>query len=488
VDSAITATRAPRARTTENSGARRWIALGVVCFGALMIVLDGTIVNIALPSIQRDLGFSQTGLAWVVNAYVLTFGGFLLLGGRVADLIGRRTVLMAGLALFTAASLFCGLASTQWMLIGGRAVQGIGGAVVQAVALSVILDLFPEPGARAKAMSVWGFVASAGGAVGVVLGGVLTQVSDWHLIFLINLPIGVLAIALARPLLPSVPGVGLGEGIDIGGAVTITLAPILAVFGILSASESGWASPVVIVCLALALAVLAAFVAIERRAKAPIVPLRVFRSAAVSISNIVMVCMMAAFFGWFFFSPLYMQRVLGFDSLQTGLGFLPAMLVFGTMSSGIAATIVGRLGPKRSLLGGMSLAVLGLALLSRAPVGGSYLLDVAPGMFLIAIGGGLGFLPLILIATGDATPEESGLISGLISTSQMVGGAIGLAILAAIAAGRTLAVGGISADAVALNEGYHAAFLLAATLAAVGVALATRLPSGEARTGSTAIH
>jgi MFS family permease len=363
------------------------------------------------------------------------------------------------------------------MLIGARAVQGIGGAIVQAVALSVILDLFPEPVARAKAMSVWGFVASAGGAVGVVLGGVLTQIGDWHLVFLINLPIGILAIALAWPLLPRVPGIGLGQGVDLGGAFTITAAPILVVYGILGASESGWASPQVIVCLVLATLILAAFIVIERRVRAPIVPLRVFRSQAIAISNIVMVCMMAAFFGWFFFSPLYMQRVLGFDSLQTGLGFLPAMLVFGAMSAGISAKVVGRFGPKRTLIGGMSLATVGLSLLTRTPVAGTYLIDLAPAMLLIAVGGGLGFLPLILIATSDARPQDSGLVSGLVSTSQMVGGAVGLAILATIAAARTFGVGGASANAAALLEGYHLAFVVAASLAAVGVTLAIRLPS-----------
>jgi EmrB/QacA subfamily drug resistance transporter len=447
-----------------------------------MIVLDGTIVNIALPSIQRDLGFSQAGLAWVVNAYILTFGGFLLLGGRAADLFGKRRVLIGGLALFTAASLACGLATAPWMLIGARAVQGIGGAIVQAVAFSVILDLFPEPASRAKAMSVWGFVASAGGAVGVVLGGVLTQVSDWHLIFLLNLPIGILAIAFSRPLLPNIPGVGLRQGVDVWGAITITAAPILAVYGILSASEAGWGSPQVIVCIALALVILAAFVMIERRAATPIVPLRIFRSTAIRVSNVVMVCMMAAFFAWFFFVPLYMQRVLGFDSLQTGLGFLPAMLVFGSMSAGIAAKIVGHFGAKPSLLFGMSLAVCGLALLARAPLNGSYAMDVAPAMFLIAIGGGLGFLPLILIGVGDARAQDSGLVSGLLSTSQMVGGAIGLAILVSIATARTVGISaGIAADASALNEGYRLAFVVAASLAAIGVALATRLPSGSAQ-------
>jgi EmrB/QacA subfamily drug resistance transporter len=454
-------------------GPRRWAALGLVCFGALMIVLDGTIVNIALPSIQRDLGFSQAGLAWVVNAYVLTFGGFLLLGGRAADLIGRRTVFTVGLAIFTAASLACGFAPTQWVLIAARAVQGIGGAIVQAVAFSLILDLFQEPRSRAKAMSVWGFVASAGGAVGVVLGGVLTQTGDWHLIFLLNVPIGIVAIALARPLLPASHGLGLGGGVDGWGALTITAAPILAVYGILQASDAGWTSPMVIAPLALSLLTIAAFVVIERRARAPIVPLRIFRAPAVSLSQVVIVSLMAAFFGWFFFSPLYMQRVLGFDSLQTGLGFLPAMLVFAAMSLGIAAWIVGRAGPKRALLAGMSIAVVGLALLARTPVTGSYASDLLPAMLLIAVGGGLGFLPLILIAVGDAGPEDNGLVSGLVSTSQMVGGAIGLAVLVSLAAART---GGAIADPAALNDGYHVAFLVAAGLTATGLALATRLP------------
>jgi len=472
----VSAALAPRSIEGEQEvarpGTRRWAALGLVCFGALMIVLDGTIVNIALPSIQRDLGFSQAGLAWVVNAYVLTFGGFLLLGGRAADLIGRRAVFVAGLAIFTAASLACGLAPTQWVLLAARAIQGIGGAIVQAVAFSLILELFREPGPRAKAMSVWGFVSSAGGAVGVVLGGVLTQTGDWHLIFLLNVPIGIVAIALARPLLPSGRGVGLAAGVDLWGALAITAAPILAVYGILQASDAGWTSAAVLAPVGLALVAIAAFVVIERRASAPIVPLRIFRSPAVSVSQVVIVSLMAAFFGWFFFSPLYMQRVLGFGALQTGLGFLPAMLVFAAMSLGIAAWIVGRVGPKPALLAGMSIAVLGLALLGRAPVAGVYAIDVLPAMLLIAVGGGLGFLPLILIATGEATPQDSGLVSGLVSTSQMVGGAIGLAVLVSLAAART----GGATDPAALNDGYHVAFLAAAALTVAGLVLATRLP------------
>jgi EmrB/QacA subfamily drug resistance transporter len=455
------------------SGTRRWAALGLVCFGALMIVLDGTIVNIALPSIQRDLGFTQSGLAWVVNAYVLTFGGFLLLGGRAADLIGRRAVFVAGLAIFTAASLACGLAPAQWVLVAARAVQGIGGAIVQAVAFSLILELFREPGPRAKAMSVWGFVSSAGGAVGVVLGGVLTQAGDWHLIFLLNVPIGIVAIALARPLLPASRGLGLAAGVDLPGALAITAAPILAVFGILQASDAGWTSPIVLAPVGIALVVLAAFVRIERRAIAPIVPLRIFRSPVVSLSQIVIVAFMTAFFGWFFFSPLYMQRVLGFGALLTGLGFLPAMLAFAAMSLGIAAWVVGRIGQKRALLAGMSLAVLGLVLLARTPVAGVYPVDVLPAMLLIAVGGGLGFLALILIATGEATPQDSGLVSGLVSTSQMVGGAIGLAVLVSLAATRSA---GASADPSALNDGYHLAFGAAAALTAGGLIVATRLP------------
>lgn len=456
--------------------ARRWLALGLVCFGALMIVLDATIVNIALPTIQRDLGFSQADLAWVVNAYVLTFGGFLLLGGRAADLVGRRTIFVTGLAIFTAASLACGSASAQWMLVAARAVQGIGGAIVQAVALSLILDLFPEPGARAKAMSVWGFVASAGGAVGVVLGGALTQTGDWHVIFLINVPIGLLAIACARPLLPASRGLGLGNGVDVGGALTITAAPMLAVYGILTASQSGW-NATSIGSIALGLIVLAAFVVIEQRVPFPLVPLRIFRSRAITLSNILMACVTAAFFGWFFFSPQYMQRVLGLDALQTGLGFLPANLILGAMSLGISARIVGRFGPKRSAIAGLALIVVGLALFVRAPVGGTYAIDVLPAMLVLALGGGIGFLPLILIAVGEAGPQDGGLVSGLVSTSQQVGGAIGLAVLASAAAMRTGAPA--TSSVAALNDGYQLAFLIAAAIAAAGLALATRLPATD---------
>jgi EmrB/QacA subfamily drug resistance transporter len=473
MSAAVAARETEEVEEGATPSARRWLALGLVSFGALMIVLDGTIVNIALPTIQRDLGFSQADLAWVVNAYVLTFGGFLLLGGRAADLIGRRAIFIAGLAVFTAASLACGFANTQWLLVAARAVQGVGGAIVQAVALSLILDLFPEPVARAKAMSVWGFVASAGGAVGVVLGGALTQAGDWHLIFLINVPIGLLAIACARPLLPAAPGIGLEGGVDVAGALTITVAPMLAVYGILTASEHGWDSPLALASIALAVVVLAAFIAIERRVPAPLVPLRIFRSKAITLSNVLIACVTASFFGWFFFSPLYMQRVLGFDSLQTGIGFLPAMIVLGAMSLGIAAKIVLRFGPKPSVVGGLILIVSGLVLFVRTPVGGAYVIDVLPAMLILALGGGISFLPLILIAVGDASPEDSGLVSGLVSTSQMVGGAIGLAVLASVAA---MTTGGASADPAALNNGYHAAFLVAAVLAAVGLAIATRLP------------
>jgi EmrB/QacA subfamily drug resistance transporter len=421
-----------------------------------------------------------------VNAYVLTFGGFLLLGGRAADLVGRRTVFVFGLAIFTVASLACGFASSQWMLVTARAVQGIGGAIVQAVALSLILDLFQGTAARARAMSVWGFVASAGGAVGVVLGGVLTQAGDWHLIFLLNVPIGLIAIALARPLLPGGRGVGLDEGVDIGGAITITVAPILAVYGILTASESGWSSPEVIGCLGLALVVLAAFVAIERRARNPIVPLRIFRSAAVSISNVVMVFMMVAFFGWFFFSPLYAQHILGYGALETGLTFLPATLTMGALSLGLAAKVVTRFGPKRPLVGGMLLFTVGLLVFARAPVNGAFVPDILVPMFLLGLSAGISFMPLFLIATAEVSPEDSGLVSGLISTSQMIGGALGLALLAGLAAAQATSMASSGVPQLeAINDGYHAAFVLGAVLSLVTAVLAaTQLPQTKLRTSA----
>jgi EmrB/QacA subfamily drug resistance transporter len=431
-----------------------------------MIVLDQTIVNVALPAIQRDLGFSQNSLAWVVNAYMLTFGGFLLLTGRAADLLGRRVVLMSGLALFTLASLACGLAGSQTMLVVARAVQGVGGAAVQAVSLSIIVTLFPEPAERAKAMGVWTFVAAGGGTAGVLLGGILTQVLSWHWIFLINVPVGAAAVALARPLLPATPGLGLEKGVDVGGALAVTAAPVLAVYAIVQTNQYGWVSVQTLGMLALALVIAAVFVAIERRTAAPLVPLRIFHSRTIAVANAVIALFVASFFGWFFFAPLYMQRILNFTSFQTGASFLPVSLTIGILSIGVAARIIERYGARTPLLVGTALSGLGFLLFARAPIDGNFVVDVLPPMLLLGFGAGISFMPIILIAVSDSDPADSGLVSGLMSTSQMIGGAVGLAVLASLAVARTATLsGGGPVSPAALNGGYHAVFLAAAAMA-----------------------
>jgi EmrB/QacA subfamily drug resistance transporter len=453
---------------------RRWLALGTVCLSSLMIVLDATIVNVALPAIQQDLGFSQADLAWVVNAYLLTFGGCMLLAGRTADIVGRRTILIFGIGLFALASLACGLAQSQTMLIAARAIQGVGGSIVSGVSASIVLVLFSEQSERAKALSVWGFVGSGGGTVGVILGGLLTQALNWHWIFLVNVPVGVIAILLARPLLPRTPGIGFARGgVDVAGTLTVLGAPMLAVYGIINAGQAGWTSTTTLVCLAAAALVTVAFILVESRAAAPLVPLRIFRSRTVAVSNIIIAISGAAFFGWFFFSPLYAQQILGYDSLQTGLTFLPATLVMAALSLGLTARIVSLTGPKPPLVAGMLLFTLGMLLFARAPVDGTFVRDILPPMFLLGLGSGLSFMPLFLIATREASADESGLISGLISTSQLIGGAIGLALLAGLAAVRTgvaAAQGASTADA--LVDGFHAAFLLGAGLGLVSAILA----------------
>ena len=463
---------------------RRWFALGMVCLSSLMIVLDATIVNVALPAIQHDLGFSEADLAWIVNAYLLTFGGCMLLAGRAADILGRRTMLMIGIALFTLASLACGLAQSQAVIVVARGIQGIGGSIVSAVSLSLVLVLFERPAERAKAMSIWGFVGSGGGTVGVIAGGVLTQGLNWHWIFLVNVPIGLLALAMAFPLLPSTPGLGLRRGLDVGGTLAVVAAPMLAVYGIVNAGQAGWTSATTLVSLALSLLTLVGFVALERRVRAPLVPLGIFRSRTVVVTNLITAISGAAFFGWFFFSPLYAQHVLHYDALQTGLTFLPATLTMGALSLGIAAWIVARFGPKPPLVAGMLLFTLGLGLFGRAPVDGAFLPDIAVPMFLLGLGAGISFMPLFLIATADATSSDSGLVSGLISTSQMIGGAVGLALLAGFAAAWTGArLTGGELPQVALNDGYHAAFWLAAGLSLVTAGVAAtqvRTPAAAA--------
>ena len=450
----------------------RWLALYVLCLASLMIVLDVTIVNVALPSIREDLGFSETSLAWVVNAYLLTYGGFLLLGGRLGDLFGHRRMFLAGISLFTLASLANGLATTQEMLIGARAVQGVGGAVASAVSLSLMMNLFTEPADRAKAMGLFGFVAAGGGSIGVLLGGILVNSLDWHWIFLVNFPIGILVVILALRLLPADQVSRTRARIDFAGAVTVTGALMLAVYAIVNGNQAGWTSAQTLGLLGAAGALFVTFLVVETRVSAPLVPLRLFRLRNVAVSNVVGVLWAAAMFAWFFLSALYLQLVLGYSPLQVGLAFLPANLIMGAFSIGLSAKLVMRYGIRLPLGVGLGLAGAGLLLFARAPVDGNFVVDVLPSMILLGFGAGMAFNPVLLAAMSDVEPSESGLASGVVNTSFMMGGALGLAVLASIAAHRTTTLTAEGEDHLsALVGGYHVAFVVGAifAIAAAGI-------------------
>ena len=458
--------------TGNTDSRKRWLALYVLCAGVLMIVLDTTIVNVALPSIREDLHFSETSLVWVVNAYMLTFGGFLLLGGRLGDLFGHRKVFLLGITLFTVASLACGLANSQALLITARAIQGLGGAVVSAVSLSLIMNLFTEPVDRAKAMGIYGFVCAGGGSIGVLLGGLLTNALSWHWIFLVNLPIGVVVYGLCMSLLQRGSAQAAAARLDIAGAVTVTTALMLAVYAVVNGNEAGWTSAQSIGMLVSSVVLMALFIGIEARVREPLMPLSLFRLRNVATANVVGVLWAAAMFAWFFISALYMQLVLGYSALQVGLGFLPANLIMAAFSLGLSAKIVMRLGIRSPLAIGLLLAAIGLALFARAPAGGNFALDVLPGMLLLGLGAGIAFNPVLLAAMSDVKPEESGLASGVVNTSFMMGGALGLAVLASVAAARTSNLLASGADAIAaLNGGYHLAFLIGALFAATAALL-----------------
>lgn len=457
-------------------GRQRWWALMVLCLGVLMIVLDTTIVNVALPSIREDLHFTETSLVWVVNAYMLTFGGFLLLGGRLGDLLGHRRMFLAGLVLFTVASLACGLARGQGLLIAARAAQGLGGAVVSAVSLSLIMNLFTEAGERARAMGVYGFVCAGGGSLGVLLGGLLTSKLSWHWIFLVNIPIGVAVYALCLRLLPAARGAAGGGKLDVAGALTVTASLMLAVYAVVNGNEAGWTSAQSLGLLGAAALLMALFLAIEARVAEPLMPLALFRLRNVATANVVGVLWAAGMFAWFFVSALYMQLVLGYDAMQVGLAFLPANLIMAAFSLGLSAKLVMRFGIRGPLATGLLLAALGLALFARAPVDGHFAADVLPGMLLLGLGAGIAFNPMLLAAMSDVEPGQSGLASGVVNTAFMMGGALGLAVLASLAAARTAALAGAGAAPVAaLAGGYRVTFLAGAVIAAVAAALAAAL-------------
>jgi EmrB/QacA subfamily drug resistance transporter len=453
-------------------GRKRWFALLVLCLGDLMIVLDSTIVNVALPSIKADLGFSQTSLAWVVNAYLLTFGGFLLLGGRLGDLYGHRRLFLIGITLFTAASVACGLSTTPGVLVAARAVQGLGGAVVSAVALSLIMNLFTEPAERAKAMGVFGFVLAGGGTIGVLLGGVLTDTLNWHWIFLVNVPIGAIVYALSLRLIPAAGGSDAAGRLDVAGAVTVTVSLMLAVYAIVNGNQEGWTSGQTLGLLVAAATLLAVFLAIEARVRSPLMPLALFRLRNIATANVVGILWAAAMFAWFFLSALYLQLVLGYSPLQVGLGFLPANLIMGAFSLGLSAKLVMRFGIRTPLAVGLLLAAVGLALFARAPVDGNFVVDVLPSMILLGFGAGMAFNPVLLAAMNDVAPEESGLASGVVNTAFMMGGALGLAVLASLAASRTDSLRASGDDPLAaLTGGYHLAFLVGAIFAVAAAAI-----------------
>ncbi|MCO5397593.1 DHA2 family efflux MFS transporter permease subunit [Ralstonia soli] len=452
---------------------KRWLALIVLCLGVLMIVLDTTIVNVALPSIRADLGFTETALVWVVNAYMLTFGGFLLLGGRLGDLFGHRKLFLLGITLFTLASAACGLANSQGVLITARAVQGLGGAVVSAVSLSLIMNLFTSPADRAKAMGIYGFVCAGGGSIGVLLGGLLTSALSWHWIFLVNLPIGVAVYAACVALLPAGKPLADRAKLDVAGAIAVTASLMLAVYAIVHGNEAGWASTQTLTQLGIAVALMIAFLVIESRVSHPLMPLRMFALRNVATANVVGVLWAAAMFAWFFISALYMQRVLNYSAMQVGLAFLPANIIMAVFSLGLSAKLVMRFGIRAPLSLGLLVAAVGLMLFARAPADGSFALDVLPGMLLLGLGAGVAFNPVLLAAMSDVAPDESGLASGVVNTSFMMGGALGLAILASLAAARTEGLAAAGADATAaLNGGYHLAFLLGAVAAVLASALA----------------
>jgi EmrB/QacA subfamily drug resistance transporter len=457
---------------TEITDRSRWLALYVLCAGVLMIVLDATVVNVALPSIQDDLGFSQTSLAWVVNAYLIAFGGLLLLGGRIGDLVGHRRIFLIGLTVFTSASLLCALSQTQGTLIAARFIQGAGGALASAVVLGMIVMMFPEPREQAKAIGVYGFVASAGGSIGLLLGGILTEAISWHWIFFINVPIGIATGLLARRLVAARPGLGLAAGADLPGALLLTSGLMIGVYSILQVSDKGWTSTEVLGLGALSLVLLTAFVLRQARIANPLMPLRLFHSRNVSGANLVLILLVVGMFGMFFLGALYLQQILRYSPLEVGLAFLPGTIVMGTMSLYVSGPATMRFGPRRVLV--VCLLSLGAAMLlfARTPVDGHFVVDLLPIMLLFGFGAGLAFPALVQLAMSGATPSDMGLASGLANTTPQVGGAVGLAVLATIASNRTDALldQGESALA-ALNGGFHLAYVVGAALVLVAIAV-----------------
>jgi EmrB/QacA subfamily drug resistance transporter len=450
----------------------RWLSLTILCTGFLLIVVDMTIVNVALPSIQRDLGFSQSGLAWVINAYLIAFGGLLLLAGRLGDLLGRKRVYLVGLGIFVGASVLCGLSFNQPMLVAARFVQGIGGAVSSAVILAMIVTLFPKPEDQAKAFGVFSFVASAGAAIGLLAGGLITQAVSWHWIFFVNVPIGLVTAVVSARLLAPDRGIGIGKGADVLGAALVTGALMLGVYTIVESSDFGLGSLRTLGLGAVTLGLLVAFVVRQALAQNPILPLRIFGSRKLSAANIVQALMSSAFLGFFFMASLDLQRALGYGPLKIGLAFLPVAVVMGLFSIRFSAQLINRFGPLAVLISGQVVIAMALAILGFGPANADYAVHLLVPLALLGLGGGLSFPSLTIIAMSDAKPSDAGLASGLLNTTGQVGGALGLAVLATIAGTQTsnLVRDGVG-SAAALAGGYHLAWLIGAATICITLAL-----------------
>jgi EmrB/QacA subfamily drug resistance transporter len=466
-DAQVTASAAEIASKRER---RRWIALAVLCLGQLMMVLDSTIVNVALPSIQHDLNFSQGNLTWVLDGYLITFGGFLLLAGRLGDLVGRKRVFLSGLVLFTAASILCGIADSQGLLIGARLLQGVGGAVASSVILAIIVTEFPEAKEQAKAMGLYAFVSAGGGSIGLLAGGALTQSLDWHWIFFVNVPIGIVAFVLGSRLIVENEGIGLSGGVDWFGSVLITLATMAGAFAIVKSSEYGLTSARTLGVGGASLVLLAAFLAFEARVKNPIMPLRILRLRSLMGSSLVRGLLITGMFSAFFLGSLYLERVLGYNAIDTGLAFLPLTALIAIMSTGVAARLVERIGAVTTLAGGLAGIAAGLLLLATQGVHAGYF----PGLFfaflLLGAGAGASFLPLLTIGMADAPKRDAGLASGIINVSVQLFGAIGLAALGTVATDHTKALSSNGHTlAQALTGGYHLAYLVGAICVAFGI-------------------
>jgi EmrB/QacA subfamily drug resistance transporter len=458
----------------------RWLSLMILCTGFLLIVVDMTIVNVALPSIQRDLRFSQSGLAWVINAYLIAFGGFLLLAGRLGDLFGRKRIYLIGLGIFIVASVLCGLSFDQRMLIAARFMQGIGGAISSAVILAMIVTLFPKQEELAKAFGIFSFIASAGAAIGLLAGGLITQAVSWHWIFFVNLPIGLVTAVVSVRMLASDRGTGAGKGADVLGAALITVALMLGVYAIVESSNYGLGSVHTLGFGGVALALLAAFIVRQATARNPILPLRIFASRKLSAANIVQALMSAAFLGFFFVASLDLQRVLGYGPMEIGLAFLPVAVVMGLFSVRFSAPLINRFGPLAVLVAGQVVIVVALTILGFGPTNENYVVHLMVPLALLGLGGGLSFPSITIIAMADAQPSDVGLASGVLNTTGQVGGALGLAVLATLAGGRTLSLihDGAGSTA-ALAGGYHLAWLVGAATVLITLVLTLSLLRGR---------